>query len=296
MFRRSRKAEQGSQTEPPILTVHFGDMHVGSSVALSPPEVQLDDGNWHRAGDLELWYWECWLRFWADTERLKKKYGAHVVAVCGGDERDGDHHATIQLWSASEADQDRAVMETLQVAAEVADEWVFVRGTPAHTGPGAAATERYARWAAALGWEVIRPPGETPRYSHWCWTGELAGVKFEVAHAPSTKGWKPHTQGPAAARQAFETWHQYSRAGKPAPDVVIRHHVHYAAGPGTHLRTSAFIIPAWQAETDHISSKGVTSALQVQQPGGLRLLCQDGQWQKFWKLYEPRSSVAWCQT
>jgi len=278
--------------QEPTLVVHFGDMHVGSSVALSPPEVRLDDGGTHVASPLEAWYWECWLRFWDDTAKMAKDAGARVLAVCGGDERDGDHHRTTQLWAANEADQDRAVYRVLEVAEPVADEWVFVRGTPAHNGPASASTEVYARTLAGRGWNV-RPNGE--QFSWWVWTGEENGVRFEVAHAPGTKSWVPHTKAPAAARHAFYTWEEYAEDGIEPPDVVVRHHVHYKAGPGCHMDTCCFIIPPWQAATAHVSSRGIVSARRVRRPGGLRILCENGRYTYSWKTYRPPSGVAWAK-
>lgn len=268
-------------------------MHVGSSLALCPPEVGLDDGGTYRPSDLGLFYWDCWLKFWADTAALKKQYRAHCLGVCGGDERDGDHHQTTQLWAANENDQDRAVMQALAVADPVIDEWVFIRGTPAHDGPAAAATERYAAQMAARGRQVRRTAGG--RCSWWVWTAEIAGVRFEVAHAPGTKAFIPHTRGIAAARHAAYTWHEYRESRIEPPDVVVRHHAHYWAGPGCHQGTCGFFVPAWQAPSNWIQSRGVKSAVASSFiPGGLRLLCEGGSFRHFWALYQPPSEVAWA--
>ena len=282
MFRRSSR-------DRPILTVHVGDTHVGSSLAMWPREVTLaDDARW-QPSPLQDWYMARWLEFWADTATLKKKYNAWCVGISGGDERDGDHHLTKQLVSADEDDQDQAVEVVYSIAAEVVDEWVFVRGTPAH-GCG---TERYAREFARKGWNVV-PNGE--HWSHWVYTGVHGGIKMEVAHTPGTKSWVPTTRGVSCARHAQYTRAEYHESSVEPPDVVIRHHVHYWQGPGCDGGTCCFFIPGWQASTAWVKSRGVKSATESHfVPGGLRLLCQNGQWRHFRGLRKPKSVVAWAR-
>ena len=277
------------QKERPTLTVHFGDLHVGSSLAMWPKEVILaDNANW-QPSILQDWYLDRWREFWQDTAALKKRFRARVVGISGGDERDGDHHGTAQLTSADEDDQDKAVEVIYSMAAPVIDEWVFVRGTPSH-GCG---TERYARTFAERGWNVI-PNGD--HWSHWIYTGIHGGVKFEVAHAPGTKSWVPTTRGAAAARHAQYTKSEYNETGIEPPDVVIRHHVHYWQGPGCDGQTCCFFIPGWQAASNWVMSRGVKSATASHfVPGGLRLLCEGGAWRHFWWLRQPETGVAWAK-
>lgn len=273
------------------LLVSFGDMHVGSSLALCPERVPLADGGTYLASPLQLFYLECWKRFWDDTSLFKERIGAKLIAICGGDERDGDHHCTTQLWSADELDQDRAVITVLEVARPVVDEWRFVRGTPAHCGPNSAGTERYAETLYKAGWPVVKN-GE--QYSHWVYTGIHGGVRFEVAHAPGTKSWVPTTRGAACARHAQYTKAEYQDSGIQPPDVVVRHHVHYWQGPGCDSGTCCFFVPGWQAASSYVLGKGVKSAApSAFVPGGLRIVCGDGRWHHDWKLYRPPSGVAW---
>ena len=286
MFRRSK--------ERPVLLVHFGDTHVGSSIALGPPEVPLSDGGTHLASELQLWYWDRWREFWQHVAACKKEHGARCVAVSGGDERDGDHHGTTQLATADEECQDVTVYRVLEVAEPVVDEWHFVRGTPAHDGPDSAATERYARTLAGRGWNVV--PRDGREWSHWCWTGEYHGVKVEAAHAPGTKSWVPTTRGSACARHAQYTRTEYHESGVEPPDLVIRHHVHYWQGPGCDGGTCCFFVPAWQAATGHVMSRGVKSAVTSHfVPGGLLILCEGGRWRDEWWLRKPRSAVPWAK-
>jgi hypothetical protein len=284
-----------SEGEKPVLLVHFGDLHVGSSVALSPPRFPLPDGGVYLASELQLWYWKMWREFWRDTAALKAAHGARCVAVSGGDERDGDHHGTTQLVTADEEYQDHAVLKTLEVAEPVVDEWHFVRGTPAHEGPGSGATERYARGLAAKGWNVV--PRSDREWSHWAYTGNHEGVRVEAAHAPGTKSWVPTTRGASCARHAQYTKAEYHESGVEPPDLVVRHHVHYWQGPGCDGGTCCFFVPGWQAASNWVKSRGVKSATESHfVPGGLRVLCRGGDWKHFWWLRKPRSGVAWARS
>ena len=226
--------------DKPILLVHVGDLHVGSTLALMPPVVELDDGGRYRASSVQRWYFECWQRFWDDTAELKRRFDARCIVVFGGDEREGDHHNTTQIWAKDVADQDRAVLQTLEVASGVLDEAVFVRGTPSHEGPASAATESYARAMAHRGWKVRK--NWLGCWSFWHYTAVWGGVKIDVAHAPGTKSWVPHTRDAAAARHAQYSWEEYHQDGIAPPDVIIRHHVHYKA-QGYYQDTACFFIP-----------------------------------------------------
>ncbi len=279
----------GKKSSRPVLVAHHGDTHVGSTASVMPPKVGLDSGGTYEASKSQLWYWKCWLRFWRDVAKLKKEYGAKVLAVSGGDQREGDHHETTQIWFESEADQDRAVEEVYQVANEVADEWVFVRGTEAHDGPLAAGTEGYARTFAEAGWNV-RQDGE--RYSWYIWTGVVAGVKFQDKHSPQTKSRVPHLQDVAASRQAQYTWEEYAHDWIEPPDVAVWHHVHYRAR-GWYQGTFCYVCPAWQARTAW--AVGNASSPRVERPGGVCFLCEGGRWRPFELSYKPESAVAWAK-
>jgi hypothetical protein len=281
MFRRSNR-------DRPILTVHTGDTHVGSTVALMPPQVELDSGGTYVASREQRWYWDCWLRFWDDVAALKKEHAARVLAVSGGDQREGDHHDTTQIWFESDADQDRGVELVYEVAGDVVDEWVFVRGTESHDGPMAAATERYAKWFASKGWNV-RMNGHL--YSWFIWTGVVGGVKFQEKHEPQTKSWVPHTRDVSASRQAQYTWTEYATDWIEPPDIAVWHHVHYRA-KGWHNGTFCYVCPAWQLRTAWATNRA--SSPRVERPGGVCFLCEDGNWRPFELGYKPESSVAWA--
>jgi hypothetical protein len=273
----------------PVLTVHFGDLHVGGTGSLCPPRVALDSGGAYEASKAQRWFWDCWLAFWADVADLKRRHGAEVVAVCGGDEGEGDHHQTTQVWFESGADQERAVRQVLKVGHPVADRWVFVRGTEAHEGPLSSATEARAEGLALAGWPVERGGGT---FSHWIYTAVLGGVRFQVKHQPQTRSLVPHTQDASASRQAQYVWEDYAKDWTKPPDVAVWHHVHYRA-KGWYQGTFCYVCPSWQLPTAWASRRA--SSPRVERPGGVCFLCEGGTWKPVELSYRPESSVAWAR-
>ncbi len=272
--RRGKKRKQEERGRP-VLTVHFGDLHIGGTTALCPPETRTDDGGTYHASKAQLWYWECWRRMWRDVSELKRKLRCKVLAVSGGDEAEGDHHSTTQIWFSSSADQQRAIRQAYDIAFPVVDEWVFVRSTEAHDGPLSAGTELRAEALARAGWNV-RMNGEL--FSYWIWTGVVGGVRFQVKHQPGTSSRVPHTQDASASRQAQYMWDDYCKDWIEPPDVAVWHHNHYRA-KGWHNHSFCYMCPAWQLPTAWALSR--QSSPRVERPGGVAFLCEDGHWRPF---------------
>lgn len=272
------------------LIVHVGDLHVGSTVALCPPAVTLDDGGTYQASPIQLWYYQCWVAFWEDTARLKRRLGVPVLAEFGGDLREGDHHNTTQLWAKNEYDQDRAVAQVLAMARPVIDGAVFVRGTPAHGGPASSADERYAEVLAGKGWPVVRNGSQ---WSWWIWTAEIEGVRLQAKHQPGTVSRVPAKLDSAAAREAEYLAAEYRRHGQQPPDVAVFHHVHYRAR-GYFETTYCHFCPAWQLPTNWVAAR-LHSPL-VEPPGGLRLFVRDGAWTPYELRFMPGGRVPWTRS
>lgn len=272
------------------LTVHIGDLHIGSSVALCPPVVRLDDGGTHYASEDQLWFWKCWCEFWRDTAELKESLGCRVLAVFGGDLRDGDHHRTTQLWAVNEHDQGIAVIEALRITEPVIDGAVFVRGTGAHSGPASIAEEDYARFLATKGWRIWK---NKERYSFWTWTAVIEGVRIQVKHSPGTMSWVPHTRDGAASRQAQYTWEEYMKSGEPPPDMAVFHHVH-VRGRGFYEDTECAFVPSWQMPTNWVTGK--QHSPRIEPPGGLRLHCINGTHTPYWLRFKPKGGASWTKS
>jgi hypothetical protein len=98
----------------PTLLVTFGDMHVGSTVALCPPRVELDDGGTYHASKAHRWIWDRWQEFWAEAQRWQERHDAEVVSLCLGEIVDDLKHPSTQLWSRNKNDLARAALAALE--------------------------------------------------------------------------------------------------------------------------------------------------------------------------------------
>ncbi len=272
--------------EPPTLIVAFGDLHVGSTTALCPPVVHLEDGGEYHASPLQRWYWECWQRLWDHVAHDKGRLNARVLAISGGDEIEGDHHYSTQAWFVNEADQDRALLEVYRLPQTVADQWVFLRGTPAHDGPIAARTEARLRTFIALGFSLL--PASPTVLSHWLWTGTVSGVRIQAKHEPSTRSYAPHMRDMAAARQAHYLWEEYHQANLDPPHLALFHHLHYPAR-GDYQGLTVFFVPGWQAMTAYTWRR--QAAPCIRPAGALIAAVSNGFWHADFRLYRPRRSI-----
>lgn len=69
----------------PLLIRATGDVHAGSTVALAPPKIQLDDGGEYVASKAQMWLWERWQRFYAEGEQLRRRLDAYCIDLFNGD-------------------------------------------------------------------------------------------------------------------------------------------------------------------------------------------------------------------
>ena len=70
MPKRKRDAER------PLLLRITSDLHAGSTVAICPPRVQLDDGGEYHASKAQRWLWERWKDFWIRGEAKRRQLDA----------------------------------------------------------------------------------------------------------------------------------------------------------------------------------------------------------------------------
>lgn len=208
-------------------------MHVGSTVALCPPRVALEDGGEYRPNLAQRWVWDRWLEFWRIVAQYKRD-GWRIICVVNGECIDGRHHETSQLASQSPEIQAVAALEALAVPLPLVSEWLVTRGTEAHSGKGAASDYSIAR---ELGARVDTATGTHAAY-HWLF--DVGGVVFDAAH---------HTSGgvrPAALeldRMTIDA-DQGRKVGGIMPDVIIRSHIHKEDEKWRNGRYSV-VTPAW---------------------------------------------------
>lgn len=215
--------------------VWVSDLHVGSTVGLSPKRFTIDDANTHDASESQL----LLLNFWNDFWRRRKKDARPMVIIIGGDAVDGDHHRTLQLWTQDELVQVDASVELLKPAVNLSEKAFLLRGTTAHVGQSGRYDSRVAR---ELG---------IPSFYHL--QLNVGGVLFDLSHHGVGTGKRIWNLGNVARMYARHIALSHIARGARAPDVVIRGHVHKCVHETIRDNghaTEMIIAPSFQLKTE----------------------------------------------
>lgn len=243
-----------------IVLAATGDLHVGSTVGLCPPSVELDDGGSYSASKSQRWLWRNWQDYWAQVAAVKAERGAQVVALLNGDICDRNKHSGYQLVTLNRATLLRMAVDVLDPALAVADRVIIVRGTEAHTGGSAELEEELANDIGA----TVDEQAKTA--SWWVWEATLDGYNVLAQHHPGTNSTRPWTQGGGANRLAAMVMHSYY-GQRWAPDLVITNHVHHNEDSADNHPVRAVFNRAFSLRTayDHRGGRGY----QTPEVGGL---------------------------
>jgi hypothetical protein len=266
------------------------DQHAGSTVALCPHRIALDDGGHYEASKAQRWLWNHWGNFWDRVEhRVKEHRGSRLVQVFNGDMTDGDHHGTTQILSGNPTAQAAVVNEIMTVPLALKpDALAFVRGTEAHVGKSAAFEERIA-----LGLKKDRRPvvmdTETGTASHWHLKMDIDGVRLDFAHH-GRMGTRPWTKPNPVAMMAVEILYEHAAAGLPFPHIAFRSHQHRFVDTGNLQPVRAIQTPAWQLATAFIHRINPGAIADV---GGIIVIIKDGQFEVEPVIYHPEAPKAW---
>lgn len=276
-------------TKPLVIAI-VSDIHAGSTVALCPPTINLDDGGEYRASKPQLWLWDRWGAFWKQVEQVRRAKKATLIQVYNGDMTEGDHHETTQILSGNPTAQAAVVNEVLRVPLALKpDHIVGIRGTEAHVGPSAAFEERIFTGLRKDGWPVVRDEA-TGNSSHWQWTMEHQGVRVDVAHHGKF-GSRPSTKHNAVIALAFDIFTEHALAGRPHPQLAIRSHVHQFADTHHAYPTRLIQMPAWQLKTAFIHRINTTGKLS--DIGGVIVTIDKGQMEVTPVIYNPDPQPTW---
>jgi len=241
-------------------------MHIGSTVGLCTPTVELDDGGGYTASKSQRWLWRNWQDYWGQVAALKAE-GAQVVALLNGDVGDRNKHSAYQLVTVNRATLLRMMVDALQPVLDVADHIVIVRGTEAHTGQSAELEEALAKDIGAV------PDVQAGTASWWYWEATLEQVRVAAAHHPGTNSMRPWTRGGGANRAAAMTMDSYY-GQRWQPDLAIFNHVHHNEDSYDNHPLRAIFNRCFSLQTayDHRSGRG----LQRSVIGGLIVTIEDG--------------------
>lgn len=261
--------------ERAVVLAVTNDQHCGSTVALCPPEINLDDGGSYKASKAQLWLWQCWNDFWSRVDVVRKEQGADLYQVFNGDAIDGDHHHTSQILSRNPNAQ--AAVWTACVAVPLAlkpDKMFFVRGTEVHVGNSASGEERIAD-GLRRDKRPIEGDTETGTASWWHLRQEIHGVRIDVAHHGRT-GMREHTRASAASLHAHDIVMSHIKSGDPYPHLALRAHYHRFNDSHDAAPTRVITNGAWQLKTGYVHKIAADTLADI---GGLIVVIQpDGRY------------------
>jgi hypothetical protein len=279
------RAKAKPEKDRPVVLAITSDQHCGSTVALCPPKILLDDGGEYHASKAQLWIWERWLAYWAQVEQVRRQMNATLVQVYNGDLTEGDHHKTTQILSGNPTAQAAVVNEVLRVPLALKpDRIVGIRGTEAHVGPSAAFEERIFTGLRKDGWPVVRDE-DTGNSSHWHWTLDHQGVRLDIAHHGKF-GSRPSTKMNTVIALAFDIFSRAAIDGRPYPHLAVRSHMHQFGDTGSAYPTRLIQMPAWQLATAFIHRINPGAIADV---GGIIVTIADGKLDIIPVIYKPAS-------
>ena len=270
-------------SQPTGVTVALlGDLHVGSTLGLMPPNgVKIGDEGERMPSRAQLWLWKCWERF---VDRVKTtSQGRRLYVVVNGDVIDGKSHQSAQVWTDNMYYQREAAVTCLNELAD-ADEVFFIRGTAAHTGI-------MAQHEEAIADELVAEPCPEGTHSWWTLLADFGGQLFDIAHHPQFNSRVPWMHGGAAVRLASAAVMQYGGRRQRIPDFVVRSHVHRFQDSGTNVMgCRGLILPCWQLRTEY--AHRIASPLP--DIGGIIIDCDPGLAPRVYaELYEPEATKPW---
>lgn len=235
----------------PVVIAITSDHHAGSTVALCPPRIGLDDGGAYEASTAQRWLWDGWTTFWTRVAEVRRETKGQLYQVFNGDLVDGNHHGTTQILSGNPNAQAAVLTACMKLPlALTPDRLFFIRGTDAHVGQSACAEERIADGLRRDKRPVVGCEA-TGTASHWHLKLDVQGVRFDFAHHGRV-GTRPWTKPNVTANLAAEIFYDHAATGQPHPHLAIRSHMHQWVDTHDQHPVRVIQTPAWQLATSFI--------------------------------------------
>ena len=251
------------------------DTHIGSTVGLCPPSVNLDDGGTYSASPGQAWLWRSWKDFSARVKTIAG--GAEITTIFNGDLVEADSkkrsHQTI---TRNKADLTRIATETIAPLVDISTRAFFIRGTEAHVGKSAQYEEEIAADCS-----IAVKSSETVT-SWWSLYADIGGVCFDISHHGRI-GSLPWNRAAPLGQMAIRTLLAY--AGRRVPNVLVRSHNHRYASTHDNYPVTVISTPAWQLATEYTHRLGIPEPADI---GGIIFTIENGAytWQKM--IFTPR--------
>lgn len=270
-----------------VVIAVVSDVHAGSTVAVCPPKIEMDDGGEYVASKAQRWLWQCWLEFWATVE--ERAQGASLYTVFNGDLTEGFHHGTTQILTGNPTAQARVVDACMAPVLELrAEQMFFVRGTAAHVGKSAAYEERIA-----LGlWKDKRPVQRDPdtgSASWWHLAMEVQGIRLSFAHH-GRMGQRPWTKHNIPALLAHQIFMERATRERPHYHLAVRSHFHTYVDTHEVSPTRLIQTPAWQLHTEYAWKAVPENLADI---GGVIITIERGSVSVDPVLFKPEGGAVW---
>jgi hypothetical protein len=279
-----------SKRTRPVVIADVSDVHAGSTVALCPRRIALDDGGAYEASKAQRWLWQCWESYWERVDAKRRALKADLYVILNGDLTEGNHHGTTQILSGNPSAQAAVVDACLTVPLSLKPDklWV-IRGTEAHVGASACYEERIARGLLKDGRPIVGCD-ETDTASHWHARLDVQGVRIDVAHHGSI-GSRAWTRNNVTNNLAADLFYNHAAAGIPHPHLALRAHMHQFADTGSAAPVRVLQSGAWQlktAFTHRIDTRGKLAEI-----GGYIITVDGGEYDVARAHYTPDVAPLW---
>lgn len=246
----------------PVVLAFTTDQHCGSTVALCPEKIALDDGGEYVASKAQQWLWQCWGDFWKRVDTVRRETKAELYTVFGGDLVEGSHHHTTQILSGNPNAQAAAVNACMSVPLALKPDRIFmIRGTEAHVGSSASAEERIADGLSRDKRPVVRD-SESGTASWWHLRMEVLGHLLDITHHGRT-GMREHTRASAASLHAHDILLAHVKNGDRPPDLCLRGHYHKFNDSHDAAPVRVLTGGAWQLKTAYVHKVAADSLADI---------------------------------
>lgn len=265
------------------------DVHAGSTIALCPPKISLDDGGHYEASKAQSWLWQEWLAYWDWVSAIRDDEHASLFTVFNGDLVDGNHHKTTQILTGNPTAQAAVLDEAMRIPLALKpDKMFFVRGTEAHVGQSASSEERIALGLWKDGRPVVKCQ-DTGCASHWHLRMQVNTTRLDFAHHGRI-GQRPWTKPNVVANLAAEIFYEHAKDGLPHPHVAVRSHFHRHVDTYDQHPVRVIQTPCWQLATSYVHKVAPETLADV---GGVLIIVRDESFEVKNFIRKPGRPTVW---
>jgi hypothetical protein len=265
-----------------IAVVAVSDLHIGSTVALCPPEgIEVADKGIYMPNKFQKTLWKYWLNFWTEYVPRATQGAEKVILVINGDTIDGVHHKTINIatpsWQAQESAAVSILAKTFSLCPVKFVHKFVVKGTDAHVDVSGVSEERIAE---AIGAET----NDIGEYASYQWRLDVGGMIFQFAHHIGVTSSAAY-ESSAPMREMVAGLVEAAQWDRSMPDVIVRSHRHRfipVSIPSVRGRIHSVITPAWQLRTPFVER---IDRMRMPHIGGVVFIVEDRRCQVLEKLY-----------